>query len=88
MHDEYYFVINPDLKQQAISRFNRINPAIPQQYKAVDISDVKELYFAHYIRYFMNLYGEVWTSGEKHNFILWKRKLLNIGAIYLRLKSL
>ncbi|WPV63752.1 hypothetical protein [Chitinophaga sp. LS1] len=45
MHDEYYFVFNPDLKQQAISRFNRMNPAIPQQYKAVDISDVKDMFF-------------------------------------------
>lgn len=40
-----YFVFNSDIKQQAISRFNRMNPAMPQHYVALDMYDIKNLFF-------------------------------------------
>lgn len=46
LHKKYYFVFNSNLKQQAINRFNRMNPMIPQNYIAVDMGDVMELFFA------------------------------------------
>jgi hypothetical protein len=45
IHDTYYFVFNSNLKQQAISRFNRMNPAMPQHYKAIDMADIKHRFF-------------------------------------------
>jgi hypothetical protein len=45
IHEDYYFVFNSNLKQQAISRFNRMNPAMPQHYKPIDMTDVKNLFF-------------------------------------------
>ena len=45
LHGTYYFVFNSNLKQQAISRLNRMNPKIPQNYAAIDMSDVMALFF-------------------------------------------
>jgi hypothetical protein len=46
LHKKYYFVFNSNLKQQAISRLNRMNPMIPQNYIAVDMRDVMDLFFS------------------------------------------
>jgi hypothetical protein len=46
LHKKYYFIFNSNLKQQAISRLNRMNPMIPQNYIAVDMRDVMDLFFS------------------------------------------
>lgn len=45
INQNYYFVFNSNLKQQAISRFNRMNPAMPQHFIAVDMNDIREIFF-------------------------------------------
>jgi hypothetical protein len=45
IHSNNYFVFNSNVKQQAINRFNRMNPAMPQHYVVVNMQDVKNLFF-------------------------------------------
>ncbi len=45
IHPNYYYVFNSNVKQQARSRFNRMNPAMPQHHIAVDMFDIKNLFF-------------------------------------------
>lgn len=45
IHGNYIFVFETNLKNQAISRLNRMNPQIPTHYIAMDISDLKSIYF-------------------------------------------
>ncbi|KLT64744.1 hypothetical protein [Pedobacter sp. BMA] len=46
VHPNYYFVFNSNLKNQAISRLARMNPVIPQHYKAIDLKDIQDLFFS------------------------------------------
>jgi hypothetical protein len=45
IHSNYYYVFNSNMKQQAKNRFNRMNPAMPQHHVAVDMYDIKNLFF-------------------------------------------
>lgn len=45
IHGKYIFVFESSLKNQAISRLNRMNPRIPTDYIAMDINDLKSIYF-------------------------------------------
>lgn len=45
LHDNYYFVFDSNIKNQAINRLARMNPAVPQQFKAVNIQDIHDTFF-------------------------------------------
>ncbi len=45
LHDNYYFVFDSNIKNQAINRLARMNPAVPQQFKAVNIQDIYDAFF-------------------------------------------
>jgi hypothetical protein len=45
INDNYIFIFKPELKQQAINRLQRMNPKIPNNYMAMDLHDLKVLYF-------------------------------------------
>lgn len=45
IHNQYVFVFKSSLKNQAISRLNRMNPRIPTHYIAMDINDLRSNYF-------------------------------------------
>ena len=45
IHPRYFYIFNSDLKNQAIRRFRNMNPSMPNDYIATDISELKALYF-------------------------------------------
>lgn len=45
IHDKYIFIFDTDLKQQAISRFRRMVPSMPNNFIATDIHFLKAAYF-------------------------------------------
>lgn len=45
IHNQYFFIFNSSLKNQAISRLNRMLPRIPNNYIATDIADLKLKFF-------------------------------------------
>lgn len=45
IHGNYYFVFASNLKQQAIRHLYSLNPKMPQHYAAVDMEDIKSIFF-------------------------------------------
>ena len=45
IHRDYIFIFQPHLVQQAINRLQRMNPRIPNNYVAMDLSQLIQLYF-------------------------------------------
>lgn len=45
IHDNYYFIFDSNLKQQAINRLRRMNPVVPSNFIATDINDLKSIFF-------------------------------------------
>jgi hypothetical protein len=45
IHTQHYFIFDSSLKNQALSRLNRMNPRIPTYYIATDISEFKSMFF-------------------------------------------
>lgn len=45
IHDNYYFIFDLNLKQQAINRLRRMNPVVPSNFIATDINDLKSIFF-------------------------------------------
>ncbi len=45
VHEKYFFIFNSNIKQQAIHRFSRFNPRLPNNFIATDIHEFKALFF-------------------------------------------
>jgi hypothetical protein len=45
IHNQYYFIFKSNLKYQAIRRFRNMNPSIPNNFIATDITDLKATFF-------------------------------------------
>lgn len=45
IHRDYVFIFQPHLVQQAINRLQRMNPRIPNNYIAMDLNQLKQIYF-------------------------------------------
>lgn len=45
IHQDYIFIFQPHLVQQAINRLQRMNPRIPNNYIAMDLDELLQRYF-------------------------------------------
>lgn len=45
INDNFIFIFQPDLLQQAINRLQRMNPRIPNNYIAMDLNQLMSVYF-------------------------------------------
>lgn len=45
IHDKYYYIFEPNLKQQARRYFRSLYPSMPNNFKPITIADLKDLFF-------------------------------------------